>query len=133
MATFYQNAVKQIRSTEAVFLSWYKKMGRKDHVQFTEELVFTNGGTKKELSSFLFKVVNCSLDLMKLLKSGCLEVYSLKSEAKHAIKDLADVQSELLVSKREQIDIPQSGIQTTFKKKLKPYSEAVKKSTVEEN
>ena len=79
----------------------------------------------------MFKVVNCSVDLIKLLKSGCLELDSLKSEAKHAIKELAGVQSELLVSKREQIDILQSGIQTTLKNELKSYSEAVKKSTVE--
>ena len=59
------------------------------------------------------------------------EVDSLKSEAKHAIKELAEVQSELLVGKRDQIDILQSGIQTTLKKELKSYSEAVKKSTVE--
>ena len=39
--------------------------------------------------------------------------------------------SELLVSQREQIDILQSGIQTTLKNELKSYSEAVKKSTVE--
>ena len=80
-------------------------MGRKDHVEFTEELVSTNGGTKKELLSYLFKVVNCLQELIKLLKSGCLVLDSLKSEAKHAIKELAGVQSELLVSKREQIDI----------------------------
>ena len=109
----------------------YKKLGRKDHIDFTEELVSTNGGTKKELSSFLFKFVNCSVNLIKSLKSGCLEVDSLKSEAKHAIKELAGVQSELLDSKREQIDILQSGIQTTLKNELKSYSEAVKKSTAE--
>ena len=74
MATFYQDAVKQIGTTEAVFHSLYKKMGRKDHVEFTEELVFTNGGKKKELSSFLFKVFNCSQGFIKLLKSGCLEI-----------------------------------------------------------
>ena len=59
MATFYKDAVKQIGTTEAVLHSLYKKLGRKDHIDFTEELVSTNGGTKKELSSFLFKVVNC--------------------------------------------------------------------------
>ena len=53
------------------------------------------------------------------------EVDSLKSEAKHAIKELAEVQSELLVGKRDQIDILQSGIQTTLKKELKSCSEAV--------
>ena len=131
MATFYQDAVKQIGTTEAVLHSLYKKLGRKDHIDFTEELVSTNGGTKKELSSFLFKFVNCSVNLIKSLKSGCLEVDSLKSEAKHAIKELAGVQSELLDSKREQIDILQSGIQTTLKNELKSYSEAVKKSTAE--
>ena len=122
ISTFHQDAVKQIGTTEAAFHSLYKKMGRKDHVEFTEELVFTKGGTKKQLSSFLFKVVNRSLDLIKWVKSRCLEVDSLK----HAIKELAEVQSELLVSKREQTDIIQSGIQTTLKKELKSYSEAVK-------
>ena len=39
---------------------------------------------KKELSSFLFKVVNCLLDLIKLLKNGCLQD-SLKLGAIHAI------------------------------------------------
>ena len=45
MATFYQDAVIQIRNTEAVFHSLYKKTGRKDHVEFTEELVLTDGET----------------------------------------------------------------------------------------
>ena len=133
MATFYQDAVKQIGTTEAVLHSLYKKLGRKDHIDFTEELVVvsSNGGTKKELSSFLFKIVYCSVNLIKSLKSGCLELDSLKSEAKHAKKELAGVQSELLVSKREQIDNLQSGIQITLKNELKSYSEAVKKTTVE--
>ena len=48
------------------------------------------------------KVVNCSLDLIKYFM---LEVESLKSEAEHTIKELADVHSESLVSKREQIHI----------------------------
>ena len=87
MATFYQDAVKQIGTTEAILHSLNKKLGRKDHIDFTEELVSTNGGTKKELSSFLFKVVNCSLDLIKLLKSGCLKLDSLKSEAEQANKN----------------------------------------------
>ena len=57
--------------------------------------------------------------MIKLLKSGRLDVNSLKLEAKHAIKELAEVQSALLVSKRERIDILQCGIQTTLKKELK--------------
>ena len=101
------------------------------YIIYCLELESTNGGTKKELSSFLFKIVNCSVNLTKLLKSGCLELDSLKSEAKHAMKELAGVQSELLVSKREQIDNLQSGIQITLKNELKSYSEAVKKTTVE--
>ena len=71
MDTLYRDEVKQIGTTEPVLHSMYKKLGRKDHIDFTEELVYTNGGTKKELSSFLFKVVNYSVDLIKLLKSGC--------------------------------------------------------------
>ena len=109
MATFYQDAVKQIGSTEAVLHSLYKKIGRKDPVEFTEELLENRGGTKKDLASFLFKVVNCSLDCIKILKSGCLEVDALKTESKCAIKDLAEVQSELLTSKREQIQALQNG------------------------
>ena len=128
MATFYQDAVKQIGSTEAVLHSLYKKLGRKDHVEFTEELLEKNGGTKKEMASFLFKVVNCSLDCIKLLKAGCLEVDGLKTEARCALKELSDVQSELLTSKREQIESLQIGIQRTLKTELKSYSEAVKKS-----
>ena len=113
--------------TEAVFHSSYNKIGRKDHVEFTEELVFTNGLTKKELSSFLFKVVNCSLDLIKLLKKKMFRGRFVET----CNQELAGVHSKLLVSKREQIDIIQLGIQTTLKKELKSYSEAVKKSTVE--
>ena len=45
MATFYQDAVKQIGSTEAILHSLYKKLGRKDHVEFTEELLEKSGGT----------------------------------------------------------------------------------------
>ena len=48
--------------------------------------------------------MNCSLDSIKLLKSGCLEVDALKSESECAIKELAEVQSKLLHSKRDQIE-----------------------------
>ena len=128
MATFYQDALKQIGSTESVLHSLYKKLGRKDHVEFTEELIERNCGTKKDMASFLFKVVNCSLDCIKLLKSGCLEVDALKSEAKCAMKDLAEVQSELLQCKRDQIEFIQTGVQKTIKTEMKSYSDAVKKS-----
>ena len=132
MATFYQDAVNQIGSTESVLHSLYKKIGRKDHVELTEELLEKQLKTKKELASFLFRVVNCSLDCIKLLKSGCLEVDALKSESKSAIKELAEVQSELLQSKREQIEYFQNGVQSTIKTELKSYSEAVKKSNNEQ-
>ena len=127
MATFYQDAVKQIGMTESVLHSLYKKIGRKDHVLFTEELLENKGGTKKELASFLFKVVNCTLDCISILKSGCLEV-ALKSEARCAIKDLAEVQSELLDSKREQINALQASVQTTIKSEMKSYCDIAKKS-----
>ena len=91
MAIFYQDAVKQIRSTEAILHSLCKRLGQKDHEEFTEELLEKSGGRKKEMASFLFKVVNCLLDCIKLLKTGCLEVDALKSVAKYVIKDLADV------------------------------------------
>ena len=132
MATFYQDAVNQIGSTESVLHSLYKKIGRKDHVELTEELLEKQLRTKKELASFLFQIVNCSLDCIKLLKSGCLEVDALKSESKSAVKELAEVQSELLQSKREQIEYFQNGVQTTIKTELKSYSEAVKKSNNEQ-
>ena len=132
MATFYQDAVNQIGSTESVLHSLYKKIGRKDHVELTEELLERQLKTKKELASFLFKVVNCSLDCIKLLKIGCLEVDALKSESKSAVKELAEVQSELLQSKRDQIEYFQNGVQSTIKTELKSYSEAVKKSKNEQ-
>ena len=134
MATFYQDAVNQIGSTESVLHSLYKKIGQKDHVELTEELLERQLKTKKELASFLFEVVNFSLDCIKLLKSGCLEVDALKSESKSAIKELAEVQSELLQSKRErdQIEYFQDGVQSTIKTELKSYSEAVKKSKNEQ-
>ena len=133
MATFYQDAVKQIGMTEGVLHSLYKKIGRKDHVLFTEELLENKGGTKKELASFLFKVVNCSLDCIRIMKSGCLEVDALKSEAKCAIKDLAEVQSELLHNKREQINALQASVQTTIKSEMKSYCDIAKKSSGSES
>ena len=84
------------------------------------------------MASFLFQVVNCSIDCIKLMKSGCLEVDALKSESKNAIKELAEVQSELLQSKRDQIEYFQNGVQSTIKTELKSYSEAVKKSKNEQ-
>ena len=66
------------------------------------------------------------------MKSGCLEVDALKSESKNAIKELAEVQSELLQSKRDQIEYFQNGVQSTIKTELKSYSEAVKKSKNEQ-
>ena len=56
MATFYQDAIKQIGSTEAVLHSLYKKIGRKDHVEFTEELLENRGGKKKDLDPFLLEL-----------------------------------------------------------------------------
>ena len=66
---------------------------------------------KKDLASFLFKIANYSLDCIKLLKSGCLQVDALKIEAKCTIKDPTEVHSELLHSKREQIEVLQTGKQ----------------------
>ena len=40
MATFYQDAVRQIGSTESELHSLYKKLGRKDlNVEFTQDLI----------------------------------------------------------------------------------------------
>ena len=52
-----------------------------------------NGGTNKETSEFLLRIIfkNCStLDCVKLLKSGCLEVYLLNSEGKTSLKERAE-------------------------------------------
>ena len=54
MATFYQDAVNQIGSMESVLQLLYKKIGRRDHVELTEELLEKQLKTKKELASFLF-------------------------------------------------------------------------------
>ena len=128
MATFYQDAVRQIGSTESELHSFYKKLGRKDHVEFTQDLIEKTGGTRKEMASFLFRIVNCTLDCIKLLKSGCLEVDALKTESKCAMKDLAEVQNELLQCKRDQIEFIQAGVQKTIKTEIKSYSAAVQKS-----
>ena len=70
--------------------------------------------------------MNCSLDCIKVLKSGCLEVDALKSEAKCAIKHLAEVHSELLQTKRKQIELFQNGVQPTIKTELKQCRDKVK-------
>ena len=46
------------------------------------------------------------------------------------MKDLAEVQSELLQCKRDQIELEliQAGVQKTIKTEMKSYSEAVQKS-----
>ena len=56
----------------------------------------------------------------------------MKSESKSAIKELAEVQSELLQCKRDEIEYFQNGVQSTNKTELKSYSEAVKKSKNEQ-
>ena len=53
MATFYQDAVKQIGSIEAVLHSLNKKIGCNDHVGFTEELIENRGRTKNDFCSKL--------------------------------------------------------------------------------
>ena len=67
---------------------------------------------------------SCSVtgDCIKLLKSECLEVDALKSESKGAIKELAEVQSELLQSKRNQIEYFQNGVQSMIKTEFKSYT-----------
>ena len=81
--------------------SLYENLGKKDHAEFTEKLIEKNRGTKKDISSFLLKAVNCSLDCKMLLKNGCPEVDGQKLEALSARKELDEVQSELMTSKRE--------------------------------
>ena len=129
MATFYQDAMTHIEVAESVLHKLYKKLGKKgSHAILTPDLIEQKGGTKSDLSAFLFDVVNSTLDCVRVLKSGCLEVDALKSEAKTAYKDLAEIQQELLTSKREQIDMFQTGVQETLKNEIKTYSDAVKKS-----
>ena len=43
------------------------------------------------------------------------------------MKDLAEVQNELLQCKRDQIEFIQAGVQKTIKSEMKSYSEAVQK------
>jgi hypothetical protein len=74
-------------------------------------------------------IVNCSLDCVKLLKSECLDVNALKSEAKCAHKDLVEVHGVLLHSKREQINALQARVQTTIKTEMKSYSDIVAKKS----
>jgi hypothetical protein len=91
-------------------------------------LIEQKGGTKSDFSAFLFDLVNTTLDCVRVLKSGCLEVDALKSEAKTAHMDLADIQQELLTSKREQIEMFKTGVQKTLKNEMKTYSDAVENS-----
>ena len=129
MATFYQDATSNIQAAESALHKLYKKLGKKEpHAELTAKLIEQRGGTKIDLAELLFDLVNTTLDCVSVLKSGCLEVDALKSEAKTAYKELADVQQELLTSKREQIEMFQTGVQKTLKNELKTYSDAVKKS-----
>ena len=129
MATFYQDATSNIQAAESALHKLYKKLGKKEpHAELTAKLIEQRGGTKIDLAELLFDLVNTTLDCVSVLKSGCLEVDVLKSEAKTAYKELADVQQELLTSKREQIEMFQTGVQKTLKNELKSYSDAVKKS-----
>ena len=66
---------------------FYKKLNRKDHVEFTQDLIEKTGETRKEMAWSLFMIVNCTLDCDKLLKSGCFEVDALKTESKSAMRD----------------------------------------------
>jgi hypothetical protein len=94
----------------------------------TANLIEQKGGTKIDLPAFLLDLVNTTLDCVRALKIGCLEVDALKSEAKTAYKDLATIQQELLTSKRGQIEMFQTGVQKSLKSEMKTYSDAVKKS-----
>jgi hypothetical protein len=79
------------------------------------------------LSAFLFDLLNITLDCVRVLKSGCLEVDALKLEVKTAYKDLDNILQELLTSKREQIEMFQTGVQKTLTSEMKTHSDAVKK------
>ena len=50
------------------------------------------------------------------------------TQSKCAMKDLAEVQSELLKCKRNQIEVIQVGVQKTIKTEMKSTSEAAWKS-----
>ena len=129
MTTFYRDATKHIGVAESVLHKLYKKLGKKEpHAVLTADLIENKGGNKPDLAKFVFELVNVTLECVQVIKSGCLEVDCLKTEAKTALKDLAEVQQELLTSKREEIEAFQNGVQETIKSEMKSYSDAVKKS-----
>ena len=113
MATFYQDATRHVDAAESVLHKLYKKLGKKEpHAEMTANLIEQKGGTKSDLAAFLFEVVNVTLDCVRVLKSGCLEVDALKSEAKTAYKELAEVQQELLT--KEEIEHFHTRMQKTL-------------------
>ena len=129
MTTFYRDATKHIGVAESVLHKLYRKLGKKEpHAELTADLIESKGGNKPDLAKLVFELANVTLDCVKIIKSGCLEVDDLKSEAKNALKELAEVQQELLTSKREQIEAFQHDVQKTIKNEMKSYSDAAKKS-----
>ena len=130
MATFCRDAMSRVEAAETVLHELYSVLGKKgSNFKLTPDLIEKKGGTKDELAVFLFDFVNIAKDCMKLLKSGCVEVDALKSETKTAYKELAEVQKELLISKREQIEKVEIGVQKTLKNEMKLYSDSLKKTS----
>ena len=122
--------MSRVEAAETVLHKLYSKLGKKgSNFKLTPDLIEKKAGNKDELAVFLFDFVNIAQDCMKVLKSGCVEVDTLKSETKSAYKELAEVQKELLISKREQIEKVETGVQKTLKNEMKLYSDLFKKSS----
>ena len=80
MSTFYCDATKQIGVAESVLHKLYRKLGKKEpHAELTADLIENRGGNKPDLAKFVFDLVNVTLDCVKVIKSGCLEVDCLNS------------------------------------------------------
>ena len=130
MANFCQDAMSRVEAAEAVLHKLHLKLGNKgSNFKLTPDLIEKKAGNKDELAVFLFDFVNIAQDCMNVLKRGCIEVDTLKSETKSAYKELAEVQKEVLISKREQIEKVEIGVQKTLKNEMKLYSDSLKKSS----
>ena len=61
---------------ETVLHELYKQLGRKGDGSVTVDLIDRKGGRgpKKELTEWSLRLLNVTVDCMKLLKSGCVEL-----------------------------------------------------------
>ena len=80
--------MSRVEAAETVLHKLYSKLGKKgSNFKLTPDLIEKKAGNKDELAVFLFDFVNIAQDCMKVLKSGCVEVDTLKSETKSAYKE----------------------------------------------